>query len=162
MEVIKMGETVPDVVFKFLGPEGLTDIKSSELFRGKRIAVFGLPGAYTPVCQAKHLPDFVADADELMKKQIDGIVCISVNDPFVMKAWGDEHGAENKVHMMADHQCEFTRAIGLVVDLNDLGCGERSERYSMIVNDNSVESIHVEKDFMACELSSVESLIKVA
>jgi len=162
MEVIKMGETVPDVVFKFLGPEGLTDIKSSELFRGKRIAVFGLPGAYTPVCSAKHLPDFVADAEELMKKQIDGIVCISVNDPFVMKAWGDEHGAENKVHMMADHQCEFTRAIGLVVDLNDLGCGERSERYSMIVNDNSVESIHVEKDFMACELSSVESLIKVA
>ena len=162
MEVIKMGETVPDVVFKFLGPEGLTTIKSSELFRGKRIAVFGLPGAYTPVCSAKHLPDFVADAEELMKKQIDGIVCISVNDPFVMKAWGDEHGAENKVHMMADHQCEFTRAIGLVVDLNDLGCGERSERYSMIVNDNSVESIHVEKDFMACELSSVESLIKVA
>lgn len=162
MEVIKIGETVPDVVFKFLGPEGLTDIKSSELFRGKRIAVFGLPGAYTPVCSAKHLPDFVADAEELMKKQIDGIVCISVNDPFVMKAWGDEHGAENKVHMMADHQCEFTRAIGLVVDLNDLGCGERSERYSMIVNDNSVESIHVEKDFMACELSSVESLIKVA
>ena len=162
MEVIKIGETVPDVVFKFLGPEGLTNIKSSELFRGKRIAVFGLPGAYTPVCSAKHLPDFVADAEELMKKQIDGIVCISVNDPFVMKAWGDEHGAENKVHMMADHQCEFTRAIGLVVDLNDLGCGERSERYSMIVNDNSVESIHVEKDFMACELSSVESLIKVA
>jgi len=162
MEVIKIGETVPDVVFKFLGPEGLTNVKSSELFRGKRIAVFGLPGAYTPVCSAKHLPDFVADAEELMKKQIDGIVCISVNDPFVMKAWGDEHGAENKVHMMADHQCEFTRAIGLVVDLNDLGCGERSERYSMIVNDNSVESIHVEKDFMACELSSVESLIKVA
>ena len=162
MEVIKMGETVPDVVFKFLGPEGLTNVKSSELFRGKRIAVFGLPGAYTPVCSAKHLPDFVADADELMKKQIDGIVCISVNDPFVMKAWGDEHGAENKVHMMADHQCEFTRAIGLVVDLNDLGCGERSERYSMIVNDNRVESINVEKDFMACELSSVESLIKVA
>ena len=162
MEVIKIGETVPDVVFKFLGPEGLTNIKSSELFRGKRIAVFGLPGAYTPVCSAKHLPDFVADAEELMKKQIDGIVCISVNDPFVMKAWGDEHGAENKVHMMADHQCEFTRAIGLVVDLNELGCGERSERYSMIVNDNSVESIHVEKDFMACELSSVESLIKVA
>jgi|TARA_B110000263_G_C14935415_1_gene341197 peroxiredoxin len=162
MEVIKIGETVPDVVFKFLGPEGLTNVKSSELFRGKRIAVFGLPGAYTPVCSAKHLPDFVADAEELMKKQIDGIVCISVNDPFVMKAWGDEHGAENKVHMMADHQCEFTRAIGLVVDLNELGCGERSERYSMIVNDNSVESIHVEKDFMACELSSVESLIKVA
>lgn len=162
MEVIKMGETVPDVVFKFLGPEGLTDIKSSELFRGKRIAVFGLPGAYTPVCSAKHLPDFVADADELMKKQIDGIVCISVNDPFVMKAWGDDHGAENKIHMMSDHQCEFTRAIGLVVNLKDLGCGERSERYSMIVNDNSVESIHVEKDFMVCELSSVESLIKVA
>jgi len=162
MEVIKIGETVPDVVFKFLGPEGLTNVKSSELFRGKRIAVFGLPGAYTPVCSAKHLPDFVADAEELMKKQIDGIVCISVNDPFVMKAWGDEHGAENKVHMMADHQCEFTRAIGLVVDLNDLGCGERSERYSMIVNDNRVESINVEKDFMACELSSVESLIKVA
>jgi peroxiredoxin len=162
MEVIKIGETVPDVVFKFMGPEGLTDIKSSELFRGKRIAAFGLPGAYTPVCSAKHLPDFVAEADELMKKQIDGIVCISVNDPFVMKAWGDDHGAENKIHMMSDHQGEFTRSIGLALDLSHFGCGERSERYSMIVNDNSVESLLVEKDFMACELSSVESLIKVA
>ena len=122
MEVIKIGETVPDVVFKFMGPEGLTDIKSSELFRGKRIAAFGLPGAYTPVCSAKHLPDFVAEADELMKKQIDGIVCISVNDPFVMKAWGDDHGTENKIHMMSDHQGEFTRSIGLALDLSHFGC----------------------------------------
>ena len=160
--IIKKGETVADVVFKFMGPEGLTDIKSSDLFRGKRIAVFGLPGAYTPVCSAKHLPDFVSHADELMGKEIDGIVCISVNDPFVMKAWGDANGAENKIQMMSDHQGEFTRAIGLALDLSHFGCGERSERYSMIVNDRVVEEINVEKDFLACEVSSVESLIKAA
>ena len=111
---------------------------------------------------AKIIFDFVAEADELMKKQIDGIVCISVNDPFVMKAWGDDHGAENKIHMMSDHQGEFTRSIGLALDLSHFGCGERSERYSMIVNDGVVEEINVEKDFLACEVSSVESLIKVA
>lgn len=159
---IAVGERVPSVTFMHMGPDGPAPITSAELFGGKRIALFGLPGAYTPVCSAQHLPGFVAKADALGGKGVDKVACVSVNDPFVMQAWGDEHGAGDKVLMLADAKGDFTRAIGLTVDLSDFGLGERSQRYSMIVDDGTVERLNVEDSLLDCGISSADSLVDQA
>ena len=119
--------------------------------------MFGLPGAYTPVCSASHLPGFVAKAAELKAQGVDEIVCISVNDPFVMQAWGKEHGAEGKVTMLADAEGAFTRAIGLSLDLPDFGLSGRSERYSMVVDNGLVKTLSVEKSVLDHGVSSAAS-----
>jgi peroxiredoxin len=127
------------------------------LLKGRKVVLFGLPGAYTPVCSASHLPGFVAKAAELKSQGVDEIVCISVNDPFVMQAWGKEHGAEGKVTMLADADGAFTKAIGLSLDLPDVGLSGRSERYSMVVDNGVVKSINVEKSVLDHGVSSAAS-----
>ena len=159
---IQSGDRVPAASLMVMGPEGPSKLSSDELFAGKRVAVFGLPGAYTPVCSAQHLPGYVAKADALRAKGIDAIACISVNDPFVMKAWGDDHDVGDTVQMVADHDCSFTRALGLTVDLSDFGLGERSERYSMIVDDGTVTAVNVEKSVLDHDVSSVDTLLSQA
>ena len=136
---IKPGDPIPAATFKQLTASGIANIDTGKLLKGRKVVMFGLPGAYTPVCSASHLPGFVAKAAELKAQGVDEIVCISVNDPFVMQAWGKEHGAEGKVTMLADAEGAFTRAIGLSLDLPDFGLSGRSERYSMVVDNGLVK-----------------------
>ncbi len=151
---IKQGDKVPAATFKRLTATGIENISTDALFKGKKVIVFGLPGAYTPVCSASHLPGFVAKAAELKKQGIDEIACVSVNDPLVMQAWGKEHGTEGKVSMLADADGAFTKAIGLAIDLPDFGLSGRSERYSMIVENGVVKTLNVEKSVLDHGISS--------
>ncbi|QMU60598.1 MAG: redoxin family protein [Gammaproteobacteria bacterium] len=160
---IRVGDRIPSVTFKWMGSESPIDVRSSttdEVFRGKTVAVFGLPGAYTPVCSEEHLPGFVRHAEELKAKGIDAITCISVNDPFVMQAWAQELNVSNDVMMLCDPKVEFTNAVGLCLDLSDFGLGDRSERYSMLVEDGVVKALNVEESILSCEMSSAEALLE--
>ena len=151
---IKQGDRVPTATFKRLTATGIENISTDTLLKGKKVVVFGLPGAYTPVCSASHLPGFVAKAAELKTQGIDEIACVSVNDPFVMQAWGKEHGADGKVTMLADADGAFTKAIGLAIDLPDFGLSGRSERYSMVVDNGVVKTLNVEKNVLDHGISS--------
>jgi glutaredoxin/glutathione-dependent peroxiredoxin len=120
------------------------DVSSDEFFAGKKVAVFGLPGAYTRTCSSRHLPGYVTNSEALKQKGIDTIACVSVNDAFVMDAWGKEHDADGKVVMLGDGSCELTEALGLTVDRVSAGMGIRSQRYSMIVVNGVVQELNVE------------------
>ena len=156
---IKVGEKIPSATFKFMGPDGPTDISSDELCAGKTVFLFGVPGAFTPVCSAQHLPGFIDKASELEAKGVNSIACVSANDPFVMQAWGEACNADNKVAMLTDSGGVFTRAIGLELDLSDFGLGERSRRYSMIAKDSLVTAIEVEDSIFNCEVSSANAML---
>lgn len=158
---IKVGDRIPDVELRIMGEKGPQAIRSGEIFKGKRVALFALPGAFTPTCSAKHLPGFVQHADDLRKKGVDQIVCLSVNDAFVMGAWGKQQGADNRVMMVADGNGDFTRAVGLELDGRGFGMGTRSQRYSMLVKDGVVTHLNVEKPG-AFEVSGAEALLKQA
>ena len=157
---IQQGDTVPAATFKQLTAGGIADVDTAALFKGKKVAVFGLPGAYTPVCSAAHLPGYVEQAANLKAKGFDAIACISVNDPFVMDAWGKANSADGKVMMLADADGAFTRAIGLVVSLPAFGLGDRSERYSMVVEDGVVKALNVEKSVLDHDLTSAACMLR--
>jgi peroxiredoxin len=137
------------------GPQTVT---TEELFGGKKVALFALPGAFTPTCSAKHLPGFVAKADEIKAKGVDSIICLSVNDAFVMDAWGKHQNVGDKMIMVADGNGDFTRALGLEMDGSGFGMGKRSQRYSMIVEDGVVKSLNVEQP-RAFEVSNAETIL---
>jgi glutaredoxin/glutathione-dependent peroxiredoxin len=141
---VKVGDRVPSVMLHHLTPEGMKSVSSDEFFKGKKVALFALPGAYTRTCSSRHLPGYVQNADTLRQKGVDTIACLSVNDAFVMDAWGKEHGADGKVVMLGDGSCEFTKAMGLTVDRIGAGMGIRSQRYSMIVDDGVIKELNVE------------------
>jgi len=141
---IKAGDTLPDATFMTPGPEGPRPITSAELFKGKTVALFAVPGAFTPTCSAKHVPGFKANAAELRAKGVDTIACVSVNDVFVMKAWGADQGVGEDIVMLADGNGDFTKALGLEMDGSKFGMGLRSQRYSMIVKDGVVTTLNVE------------------
>jgi peroxiredoxin len=138
--------------------DGPGEISTDELFGGRKVVLFALPGAFTPTCSAAHLPGFVANADGIKAKGVDDIVCLSVNDAFVMDAWGKAQNADGNVHMVADGNGDFTRAVDLVLDLSARGMGVRSQRYAMIVDDGVVQSVHVEEPGKL-EKSSAESML---
>jgi len=140
---IAVGDRLPDVPLAIATPEGPQPTTSGEYFKGKKVALFAVPGAFTPTCSARHLPSFVDKAQELKSKGIDEIACISVNDPFVMGAWGQRDGSED-ITMIADGNGDFAEATGLVMDGSKYGMGQRSQRYSMIVRDGVVERLNVE------------------
>jgi peroxiredoxin len=140
---IETGDRLPDVPLTIATPDGPKPTTSGEFFAGKRVALFAVPGAFTPTCSARHLPSYVDKASELKGKGIDEIACISVNDPFVMAAWGQRDGSQD-ITMLADGNGEFAEAIGLTMDASKFGLGTRSQRYSMIVNDGIVEQLNVE------------------
>jgi peroxiredoxin len=142
---IKEGDKLPDATFMTFGGEGPRPITTDEVFKGKRVALLAVPGAFTPTCSAKHLPGFKEKAADLRAKGIDSIACISVNDVFVMKAWGADQGVGEDIVMLADGNGAFTQAIGLDFDGSKFGMGSRSQRYSMIVNDGVVEKLNVEE-----------------
>ena len=141
---IKVGDKMPSVTLRHLTAEGVQAVSSDDYFKGKTVAVFGLPGAYTRTCSSRHLPGYVGNAEALKAKGIDEIACVSVNDAFVMSAWGKEHGAPGKVTMLGDGSCELTQALGLTVDRTEAGMGIRSQRYSMVVKDGVVSELNVE------------------
>ena len=142
---IKEGDKLPDATFMTYGPEGPRPITTDEVFKGKRVALLAVPGAFTPTCSAKHLPGFKEKAADLRGKGIDAIACVSVNDVFVMKAWGADQGVGEDIIMLADGNGAFTKDIGLDMDASKFGMGPRSQRYSMIVNDGVVEKLNVEE-----------------
>ncbi|RIV90012.1 peroxiredoxin [Aurantiacibacter xanthus] len=140
---ISKGEKLPDVKLVKATTDGPDAVQSSEFFAGKKVALFAVPGAFTPTCSAKHLPGYVEKAAELKAKGIDEIACVSVNDAFVMGAWGKDAGSSD-VTMLADGSADFAKAIGLDADFSGYGMGTRSQRFSMIVNDGVVEELNVE------------------
>ncbi len=142
---IKIGDRIPSATLRHLGADGPVEISTDELFKGKRVALFGLPGAFTRTCSDKHLPGFIANAGKFREKGIDAIACVSVNDAFVMAAWGRDQGAGDDVMMLADGSAELTRAMGLDIDLTSRGFGVRSMRYSMLVDDGVVTALHAEE-----------------
>ena len=141
---IQKGDRLPDVPLTIAMPEGPKPTSSSDFFRGKRVALFAVPGAFTPTCSARHLPSYFEKAKDLKGKGIDEIACISVNDPFVMAAWG-QRDASSDITMLADGNGAFSDAVGLSFDGSKFGMGKRSQRYSMIVNDGVVEQLNVEQ-----------------
>jgi len=140
---INVGDRLPDVPLAIASSDGPQPTTSGDYFKGKKVALFAVPGAFTPTCSARHLPSFVEKAAELKAKGIDEIACISVNDPFVMSAWGQRDGSEDIV-MLADGNGAFAEATGLVMDGSKFGMGKRSQRYSMIVDDGVVEQLNLE------------------
>jgi peroxiredoxin len=140
---IQVGDRLPDVPLAIAGPDGPQPTTGGEFFKGKKVALFAVPGAFTPTCSARHLPSYVEKAQELKDKGIDEIACVSVNDPFVMGAWNDRDGSSD-ITMLADGNGDFTEALGLTMDGSKFGLGKRSQRYSMIVNDGVVEQLNVE------------------
>ena len=142
---IKVGDKLPEATFKIMGEDGPQAISSDEVFKGKRVALFAVPGAFTPTCSARHLPGYRDRADELRGKGVDTVACVSVNDIFVMDAWGKHQDVGGKVLMLADGNGDFTRALGLEMDASKFGMGGRSQRYSMVVDDGVVESLNVEQ-----------------
>jgi len=140
---IQVGERLPDVSIAIAGPDGPQPTTSGEYFSGKKVALFAVPGAFTPTCSARHLPSYVEKAGELKGQGVDEIACISVNDPFVMQAWGQRDGSQD-ITMIADGNGAFAQATGLEMDGSKFGMGKRSQRYSMIVNDGVVEQLNVE------------------
>ncbi|HVC53901.1 MAG TPA: peroxiredoxin [Stellaceae bacterium] len=156
---IKVGDKVPSVTLRFLAPDGVKAVSSDEFFAGRKVAVFALPGAYTRTCSARHLPGYVANAAAIKAKGVDAIACLSVNDAFVMDAWGKAHGAGDKVVMLGDGSAEFTKAIGLSVDRTEAGMGIRSQRYSMIVDNGAVSALNIEPSG-EYGVSSAEAMIE--
>jgi len=154
---IQVGDRLPDVPLTIATSEGPRPTTTAEYFGGKKVALFAVPGAYTPTCSAKHLPSFVAKAGEMKGKGVDEIACTSVNDAFVMSAWNRDQGSES-ITMLADGNGQLADALGLTMDGAKFGMGTRSQRYSMIVNDGVVEQLNVEApgEYQA---SSAETLL---
>jgi peroxiredoxin len=140
---INVGDRLPEVPLTIATPDGPKPTSTQEFFGGKRVALFAVPGAFTPTCSARHLPSYVEKASELKGKGVDEIACISVNDAFVMSAWNKADGSDD-ITMLADGNGEFAESVGLTMDGGKFGMGKRSQRYSMLVNDGVVEKLNVE------------------
>lgn len=143
--MIKVGDTLPKATFTVMTPEGPKPRTTDEIFKGKKVVLFAVPGAFTPTCHKNHLPGFIAKAAEIKGKGVDTIAVTGVNDVFVMNAWSESTGGKDKVDFLADGSAAFAKALGLTVDLNERGLGTRSRRYAMIVEDGVVSSLDVEE-----------------
>lgn len=154
---IKAGDSMPDVTLKRLGDNGMEDIHLKTYLQGRKVVLFAVPGAFTPTCAQKHLPGYINKADEIKQSGIDEIICLSVNDPFVMKHWGDVAGAQGKVTMLPDGNAELAEKLGLTLDGSGAGLGKRTQRFSMIIENGIVKELHVEPVASAVELSGAEA-----
>jgi len=142
---IKVGDRIPSMTLTQVTSDGPQPIQTDDYFAGRKIALFAVPGAFTPTCSARHLPGYVEKAGELKDKGVDEVACVSVNDAFVMQAWGAQAGAEGKVTMLADGNGDFAEALGLAADFSKFGMGKRSQRWSAIVEDGVVKELNVEE-----------------
>jgi len=157
---IKVGDKVPSVTLRQITPQGPKEVSSDEFFRGKKVVLFAVPGAFTPACSQRHLPGYVDKAADIKTKGIDEVACVAVNDAAVMGAWGKDQKTEGKVTMLADGSGDFVRALGLELDLTKGGLGMRSKRYSMLVDNGVVKSLNVEAQPGQVDASSAETMLK--
>ena len=158
---IKEGEKLPAAEFFYLDDSNIVQkVDTNSLFKSHKAIIFGVPGAFTKVCSAQHLPGYVKHFEEAKKKGVTKIICLSVNDPNVMKAWGEAHDAKDKVLMLGDPFCQFTKSIGAEINRNEKGLGMRSSRYTMLVEDGVVSKIKKESDAGVCEVSAAENFLK--
>ncbi len=155
--MIKVGDTIPSMTLKRLGANGMEDVATDDLFRGK-VVLFSVPGAFTPTCSMKHLPGFVGEAEAFRAKGVDTLICLAVNDPFVMKAWGEQNKVEGKIEMLPDGTAAFTKALGLEFDGSGFGLGVRGQRFALYAEDGVVKDLQVEKPG-AFDVSSAESML---
>ena len=156
---IKKGDKLPDAKVFILNKDP-KEVSIKQIVGDEKVILFGLPGAFTPTCSAKHLPGFVSSTDQLKKKNIQKVICISVNDPFVMDAWGKVHNVQDKILMVGDYNGDFTKNIGAELDLNKRGLGIRSSRYTMLVEKGRVVKISEEEAAGKCESTAAENFIK--
>jgi glutaredoxin/glutathione-dependent peroxiredoxin len=155
---IKVGDTIPSMKLMMATAEGPKEISTDEIFKGRKAVLFAVPGAFTPTCTFKHLPGFVERADEFKAKGVDTVACVAVNDAFVMGAWAKSQGAEGKVLMLADGSGQFTKALGLELDLTARGMGVRSQRYALVAQNGKVTHVAVEAPG-GFEVSTAESIL---
>ena len=156
---IQVGDKIPSATLFHMTADGPAAITTGEIFAGKKVVLFAVPGAFTPTCSAKHLPGFVGKADEIKAKGVDTIACLSVNDAFVMDAWGKDQGVGGKVLLLADGSAELTKALGLELDLAGRGLGLRSNRYAMIVDDGVVKLLNKEAAPGGLDVASAETVL---
>jgi len=157
---IKVGDKVPNATFRVMTAEGPKPRTTDEVFKGKKVALFGVPGAFTPTCNNLHLPSFLKNVDGFKSKGVDTVAVTAVNDVFVMEAWKKASGAEGKIDFLADGNAEFAKAIDMTFDGSGAGLGTRSKRFSMLVDDGTVKAINIEDAPGKCELTSGEALLK--
>lgn len=156
---IAVGDRLPAATLRVLTADGIDETTTDALFSGKTVALFAVPGAYTPTCHAQHVPGFLANLDALRAKGVDTVACLAVNDPFVLKAWAKDTGGEGKITFISDGNADFTKAIGMDLDVTAVGLGIRSKRYAMIVEDGVVKVLNIEDVPSSAEISSAENLL---
>lgn len=154
--MIKIGDTIPSVTLKRLGDNGMEDLNTGDYFKNKTVILFATPGAFTPTCAQKHLPGYVNNAEQIKSQGVDEIICLSVNDPFVMRHWGEVANATGKVTMLPDGNGEFSKALGLTFDASGAGLGTRAQRFYMMIDNNIVTDLAVEPVASQVELSGAE------
>ncbi len=157
---ISVGDKLPAAQFAVMGPDGPQPRDGDDVFNGRTVALFAVPGAYTPTCSMTHLPGFIKNADALKAKGVDEVICTAVNDIFVLDAWGKSSGVGDNITMLADGSGAFATAIGLDLDLNEAGLGLRSKRYAMLVVDGTVKVLNIEPETGTAEKSSAETLLE--
>ena len=156
---IQVGDKIPSATLYHMTADGPAEISTADLFGGKKVVLFAVPGAYTPTCSAKHVPGFLKHAAEIRDKGVDTIACLSVNDAFVMGAWAQDQGVDGEILMLADGSGAFTKAAGMELDLAARGLGVRSHRYAMIVEDGVVAALHLEENPGELSNSSAEAIL---
>ena len=156
---IAVGDRLPEASFKVRTPEGIKDVTTRELAEGKKVVLFAVPGAFTPTCHAKHLPSYLDHLAALQAKGVDQVACVSVNDAFVLDAWGKQGGVDGRILLLADGNAAFTKAVGLDFDGSGFGLGTRSKRYAMLIEDGVVKALQVEESPGVMEVSSAERIL---
>jgi peroxiredoxin len=156
---IQVGDKLPDTTFTMMGSEGPEQKSTADVFAGKKVVLFAVPGAYTPTCHKGHMPGFVQQCDAIKAKGVDTVACTSVNDVFVMDAWAKDSGAAGKIDMLADGSADFAKKLGLEIDLTARGLGVRSHRYSMLVEDGVVKQLNVEEAPPNHDVSSAATML---
>ena len=156
---IAVGDRLPKATFKIMTPDGPSQVTTEELTAGRKVVLFGVPGAFTPTCDRNHLPGFIAALDEIKAKGVDEIAVVSVNDMFVMKAWAQSSGGEGKVTFLADGSADFARATGLELDASGFGMGLRMKRFSMLIDDGTVKILNIEETPGQAEVSGAQALL---
>ena len=156
---IKVGDKIPSVPLKHMGKDGIETVNTDELFKGKKVVLFAVPGAFTPTCSEQHLPGFLQQAAAFKAKGIDTIACVAVNDPFVLNAWDKASAVDGRIELLSDGNAEFTKAIGLDFDASAVGLGTRSKRYAMVVDDGVVRTLLIEDVPSKAQQSSAEAVL---
>jgi len=156
---IAKGDSLPEATFRVMDDEGIKNLSTKDVFAGKKVVLFAVPGAFTPTCHLKHLPGFIDNAEAFKNKGIDAVACVAVNDPFVLGAWAEMSGGKGKVLFLSDGNAEFTNKIGMDFDGSGIGLATRSKRYAMLVDDGVVKVLHTEDSPGVADVSTAESML---